>query len=415
MSKITYSLPLHNNKNLPNQNLVTDASRYNHNKKPRSGISSSGNGLSSHVRNIYTNGTTQFSLPVKYVAIQILGKGSYGTVCSARDVTAKATQNNKEPLLAIKKITNILNREILLKRAIRELKFMKFFQGHKNIVNLIDVELILEKPYDGLYCYQELIDYDLAKVIHSSVQLTEFHIRYFIYQILCGLKYIHSAGVIHRDLKPGNILCTVNGSLKICDFGLARGIEQIAVTAVQQQDITNYVATRWYRAPEIILSRKPYDKSIDMWAVGCILGEFYNRRPLFMGNDSMHQIYQVIKTLGYPPNQLLVEYGSVKAWNLINNNSFSTTEKKDWISVLPGASADAINLMDNLLCWEPDKRISVFEALDHRFVDNVRRNNDEPSCPHGIFDFEYESHLKSMDALKEYLINEISTFRANRK
>ena len=412
---MTVSLPLHNNNNLLNQNIYTGDSGNCHNKKIKSGKSSNGNALSATVRNVYINGSTQFSLPAKYAAIQILGKGSYGTVCSARDVTAMTTQSNREPLLAIKKITNIMNREILLKRAIREMKFMTFFQGHKNIVNLIDVEIILEKPYDGLYCYQELIDYDLAKVIHSSVQLTEFHIRYFTYQILCGLKYIHSAGVIHRDLKPGNILCTVNGSLKICDFGLARGIEQIEVTKFQQQDITNYVATRWYRAPEIILSRKPYDKSIDMWAVGCILGEFYNRKPLFMGNDSMHQIYQIIKILGYPPNQLLVDYGSVKAWNLINNNSFTTTEKKDWVTILPGVSADAINLIDQLLCWEPDKRISVIEALDHRFVYSVRRNNDEPSCPHGIFDFEYESRLKSMTALKEYLINEVSIFKANRK
>ncbi|SMN20364.1 similar to Saccharomyces cerevisiae YPR054W SMK1 Middle sporulation-specific mitogen-activated protein kinase (MAPK) required for production of the outer spore wall layers [Maudiozyma saulgeensis] len=411
---MTNSLPLHNNQTLLNQRPSND-DEYDRKNSTSSATTPHHGKDYIEQRNVYVNGSIQFSLPSKYAAIQVLGKGSYGTVCSAKDLTAKKTFGNKEPLLAIKKITNILSREILLKRSIRELKFMAFFQGHKNIVNLIDVELIFEKPYDGLYCYQELIDYDLSKVIHSSVQLTEFHIRYFTYQILCGLKYIHSAGVIHRDLKPGNILCTVNGCLKICDFGLARGIEQIEVTKFQQQDITNYVATRWYRAPEIILSRKPYNKSIDMWAVGCILAEFYYRKPLFMGNDSMHQIYEVIKVLGYPPSHLLVDFGSVKAWNLVNSNSFNNSEKKDWDAILPGVSIDAVNLLDQLLCWEPDKRISVIDALDHKFVDSVRRNNDEPVCPHGIFDFAYESELKSMTNLKDYLIKEISLFKINRK
>lgn len=165
-------------------------------------------------RTIYKN--ANFSISGKYEIIQVLGKGSYGVVCSAKHKLANEDQ--EQFTVAIKKITNIFYREILLKRAIREIKFMNYFKGHKHIVNLIDIEIVQDKPYDGLYCYQELIDYDLARVIHSSVQLSEFHIQHFIYQILCGVKYIHSADVIHRDLKPGNILCTVNGCLKICDF-----------------------------------------------------------------------------------------------------------------------------------------------------------------------------------------------------
>lgn len=366
-------------------------------------------------RNTYDTENVSFSLPSKYVVVQVLGKGSYGTVCSAKDVSLNYLNKNKECLIAIKKITNIFLKEILLKRAIRELKFMNFFQGHKNIVNLIDVELITEKPYDGLYCYQELIDYDLAKVIHSSVQLTEFHIKYFTYQILCGLKYIHSADVIHRDLKPGNILCTLNGCLKICDFGLARGIKQLEVTDKFQQEITNYVATRWYRAPEIILSRKSYNKAIDMWAVGCILGEFYTRKPIFMGNDSMHQIYEIINILGFPSKNLLVDFSSVKAWNLINNSTFKNIEKKIWSTVLPGISPDAIDLINRLLVWKPDMRITVSDALEHNFVKDVRSIDDESVCSHGIFDIIYEHNLKSMSELRDYLITEIQTFKKNRK
>ena len=357
----------------------------------------------------------KFSLPRRYKLIQVLGKGSYGTVCSAKDLNSR----NKNLEIAIKKISNIFTREILLKRAIRELKLMNFFKGHKNIVSLIDLELIFDKPYEGLYCYQELIDYDLAKVIHSTVQLTEFHIKYFTYQILCGLKYIHSADVVHRDLKPGNILCTLNGRLKICDFGLARGLSLAKLAngdmpRFQQQDITNYVATRWYRAPELILSRKPYSKAIDMWAVGCILGEFYARRPLFMGRDAVHQVYQIVKILGPPSRELIVQFGSLKAWNLLDRESVDPVMKRNWHRTLPSISAEAVSLLENLLVWDPLKRLVVCEALEHPFVADVRRIDDEPECPHGLFDISYEYTITSMGDLREHLIREIELFRQNR-
>ena len=150
------------------------------------------------------------------------------------------------------------------------------------IATLLDLDVVYVKPYEGLYCFQELADLDLARVLYSNVQFSEFHIQSFMYQILCGLKYIHSADVIHRDLKPGNILVTTQGTLKICDFGLARGINPVYFRN-RSAVITNYVATRWYRAPELIMSTKNYTKAVDIWAVGCILGELFGRRPLFPG------------------------------------------------------------------------------------------------------------------------------------
>ncbi|CCH58459.1 hypothetical protein TBLA_0A06670 [Henningerozyma blattae CBS 6284] len=352
----------------------------------------------------------KFSLPSRYEIVHILGKGSYGTVCSARD--------NKNPentyCIAVKKITNIFFREILLKRAIRELKFINYFKGHKNIVNLIDLELVVEKPYEGLYCYQELIDYDLAKVIHSSVYLGEFHIKFFFYQIVCGLKYIHSADVIHRDLKPGNILCTLNGCLKICDFGLARGVaSKYFNTRVSHQDITNYVATRWYRAPELILSHKTYDKSIDMWSLGCILGEFYERRPLFMGKDAMNQIFQILQVLGSPSKSLLKSFSSRYA-NSLCSDSNSNIEKQDWKKIFPNASMDAVDLLDRLLDWDPAERITINQAIEHPFFKDVRKIDDEPDCPYGSFDFTYEEKLDSMQKLREYLIVEVDNFKRER-
>lgn len=422
-----YSNSLHNHDsllNIPNQPLNTSNSK--HTKSNYNNIKNNDNDKTVQRRNYID---IKFSVPKRYEIIKLLGKGSYGIVCSARDNNIK----NGDFVLAIKKITNIFNKEILLKRAIRELKFMFYFQGHKNIVNLINVEIIFNFPFDGLYCYQELIDYDLAKVIHSNVVFTEFHIQWFTYQILCGIKYIHSADVIHRDLKPGNILCTIYGTLKICDFGLARGI------GVQHKNgqnskgsnsntlpnvvshITNYVATRWYRAPELMLSNKPYTMSIDMWAIGCILAEFYHRRPIFMGKDSIHQISEIIKYLGTPNEQLLKQFGSIRSWNLLYNVTTITKcdpsqgkYSQDWKEVFPFACHLGLNLLSKLLIWNPIERLTAKEALEHPFLNPVRRKNDEPECPHGSFDFKYELELNSMNKLREYLINEVIQYRKNR-
>ncbi|CCK71494.1 mitogen-activated protein kinase SMK1 KNAG_0H00790 [Huiozyma naganishii CBS 8797] len=354
------------------------------------------------------NNITNFSVPANYHIVQALGKGSYGIVCSARDLKGTTPYQ-----VAIKKIINIFHKEILLKRAIRELKFMHFFKGHRNIVSLIDLEIVTEKPYDGLYCYQELIEYDLAKVIHSSnVVFSEFHIKYFVYQILCGIKYIHSADVIHRDLKPGNILCTLNGCLKICDFGLARGIhaEYFAAGHSSFQNITNYVATRWYRAPELILSNKMYTKAIDMWSIGCILAEFYLRKPIFMGRDSLHQIHEIMKILGTPPKDVLIAYGSLKSINMLNTPG-PGAPAKPWGSIFPQASAEAHDLLGHLLTWKVSPRFTVEQCLEHPFVMDVRQPTEEPACPLGPFDFSYENNLRSMRDLREYLIDEVVKFR----
>ncbi|SCU93272.1 LAME_0F03224g1_1 [Lachancea meyersii CBS 8951] len=358
----------------------------------------------SEVRNIYQKGN--FSTPGSFEVLQILGKGSYGVVVSAIDKRGV----DKPFRLAIKKVTNIFQREILLKRAIRELKFLNFFRGHKNIVSLLDLEIVSEKPFDGLYCYQELVDYDLARVIHSTVQFSEFHIKHFLYQILCGLKYIHSADVIHRDLKPGNILCSISGHLKICDFGLARGVSPLfSENKSGDIHITNYVATRWYRAPELILSHKRYTKAIDVWAVGCILVEFYGRKPLFMGQDSLHQVFEILKVLGTPQPEIIVKYGSARSFEVFSSRP--DVSKTHWESLYPGSCEEAQNLMDALLDWDPDRRLKVEQILEHPFFVDVRDVGDEPICSHGPFDYSYETKFTSMQKLRETIYEEVSQFK----
>ena len=130
------------------------------------------------------------------------------------------------------------------------------------------------KSWKDVYIVSELMDTDLHYIIHSKQPLTDEHFKYFLYQILRGVHAIHTAHVLHRDLKPGNLLVNKNCDLKICDFGLARMNPDM-----EDGEMTEYVVTRWYRAPELILTRS-YDNSIDMWSVGCIMGELLTQSPL---------------------------------------------------------------------------------------------------------------------------------------
>lgn len=251
------------------------------------------------------------------------------------------------------------------------------------------------------------MDYDLARVLYSPVQFLEFHVRNFLYQILCGLKYVHSADVIHRDLKPGNILVLARGVLKICDFGLARAIHVAPRHGLQAPDpITNYVATRWYRAPELILRLSNYGKPVDMWAVGCILGELYGRQPLMPGKSSIHQLHEIVKYLGSPREKFILQSAN---WAAPANKCAPV----DWAMVYPFASSESFLVLDLLLKWDPQKRLTVEQLLKHLFFANIRDAGGEPrNCT--SFKFGREEDERDLAVLQVLLKEEVAAFQTEK-
>ncbi|KAK4514889.1 uncharacterized protein ATC70_002495 [Mucor velutinosus] len=196
-----------------------------------------------------------FQVAEKYELVKEIGQGAYGIVCAAVN-----TRNGEK--CAIKKVNKLFERPILTRRALRELKLLEHFNGHKNIIGLLDMDIVDYSDFNEIYLYQELMEADLHQIIRSGQPLTDEHYQSFIYQACCGLKYIHSANVLHRDLKPCNLLVNTKCELKICDFGLARGY--VDAKSGQEGDagfMTEYVATRYYRAPEIMLSFRSYTKA----------------------------------------------------------------------------------------------------------------------------------------------------------
>jgi serine/threonine protein kinase len=218
--------------------------------------------------------------------------------------------------VAIKRIHKAFEDVIDAKRVLREIKILKFF-SHDHIIGLIDIQKP-ENPqnYDDVYIITELMEADLHQLIYSRQKLEADHYQYFMYQILRGLLYMHSANIMHRDLKPSNILINADCDLKICDFGLSRGFGDEVDEFLKK---TAYVVTRWYRAPEVSLLNKSYNKSLDMWSVGCIFAELLQRTTLFPGDTNTNQVIMVLRIIGVPEDEDLEFIDNEHAMIFIQN------------------------------------------------------------------------------------------------
>jgi tRNA A-37 threonylcarbamoyl transferase component Bud32 len=234
----------------------------------------------------FAAGKNTFTVDTRYSLIRVAGSGAYGVVISSNDAKKKKD-------VAIKMVPQAFNDEIDAKRILREIKLLKHFK-HENVVGIIDMmppNVRNLEDYHDIYMVTDLMETDLHRIIYSKQKLSMDHVQYFAYQMLRGLKYIHSADVIHRDLKPSNLLVNSNCDLKICDFGLARGIHQAHGDGNSgTMLLTEYVVTRWYRAPEIMLACHEYAKPVDIWSVGCIFAELIQRKPYFPGDDYIDQV-----------------------------------------------------------------------------------------------------------------------------
>jgi len=222
---------------------------------------------------------------------------------------------------------------------------------------------------------------DLDRIITSRQTLTNQHHQYFLYQILRGLKYIHSASVLHRDLKPSNLLVNSNCDLAICDFGLARGFDDDA------GKLTEYVVTRWYRAPELLCETKDYDEAIDVWSVGCIFAEMLRRKPFFRGDTPQHQLETIVSVLGKPGDGALEKIQHEAARKAIFAGA--ECEPYPFASYFPrDTSPTALDLLAKMLVFDPRARISAAVALEHEYLRALHNVNDEPTADR--FDFGFE-------------------------
>eukprot|EP00049_Salpingoeca_infusionum_P023755 m.13773 g.13773 ORF g.13773 m.13773 type:complete len:535 (-) comp6011_c0_seq2:721-2325(-) len=338
-----------------------------------------------------------FSLDTRYQNLSYLGHGAYGFVVSAQDTKTQS-------MVAIKKVSPF-EFKTYCQKTYRELLLLKHF-NHENIISLRD--LYCQPSPDGLrsiYIVLELMEIDLHRLLQRD-QLSPDHICYFTYQICRGLKYIHSANVLHRDLKPSNILVNTNCDLKICDFGLSR----IADPAVDHMGIlTEYVATRWYRAPEIMLNARAYDKPVDVWSVGCIFAEMVCRRPLFPGENLLDQVNLIFNVIGTPsePNTRWISHDRARQYVL----QLQPRRPQNMCHVL-GISQNAVleDLLQKLLAFNPDHRVTIDEVLTHPYFSEYYDPSDEPVCDEP-FQFQNELDDLDKDTLRQWIYEAIWEYR----
>uniref|UniRef100_A0A8C0K496 mitogen-activated protein kinase n=1 Tax=Canis lupus dingo TaxID=286419 RepID=A0A8C0K496_CANLU len=332
---------------------------------------------------------TAWELPKTYVSPTHVGSGAYGAVCCAID-------KRSGEKVAIKKLSRPFQSEIFAKRAYRELQLLKHMQ-HENVIGLLDVFTPASslRSFHDFYLVMPFMQTDLQKIM--GMEFSEDKIQYLVYQMLKGLKYIHSAGVVHRDLKPGNLAVNEDCELKILDFGLARHADA---------EMTGYVVTRWYRAPEVILSWMHYNQTVDIWSVGCIMAEMLTGKTLFKGKDYLDQLSQILKVTGVPGAEFVQKLNDKAAKSYIQ--ALPQSPKKDFSQLFPCASpqgeswgcpsghlpssprvalpglgcevlsvAAATDLLEKMLELDVDKRLTASQALAHPFFEPFRDPEEE--------------------------------------
>ena len=307
----------------------------------------------------------------RYELIKKQGKGAYGVVYKAMDKKTKEIVALKKNFDAFQNVTDS-------KRTYREITLLQELNGHDNIIKLLNV--IKAENEKDIYLIFEFMETDLHTVIRSNI-LEPIHKQFVMYQLLKALKFIHSAGIVHRDLKPSNVLINSDACIKVCDFGLAR-----SVMSLTGKDIimTDYVATRWYRAPEVLLGSTKYNSQADMWSVGCIFGELLNGKPMFPGTSTLNQLNKILEITGKPNKEDILSIQSELAQNMLEN--INNIKQKNLKSLFP---------------FNPNKRINVLEALEHPYVADFHEqySESEIACEKPI---KLEINDKVKYTVKEY-------------
>ncbi|XP_027096925.1 mitogen-activated protein kinase 9 [Coffea arabica] len=340
---------------------------------------------------------TEYGEANQYEIQEVVGKGSYGVVAAAVD-----THTGEK--VAIKKITDVFEHVSEATRILREIKLLRLLR-HPDIVEIKHIMLPpCRREFKDIFVVFELMETDLHHVIKTNDDLTPGHFQFFLYQLLRALKYIHSANVFHRDLKPKNILANADCKLKICDFGLARASFGDTPSAVFW---TDYVATRWYRAPELCGSFfSKYTPAIDIWSIGCIYAEMLLGKPLFPGKNVVHQLDLITDLLGTPAAESIARIKNDKARRYL-----SSMRKKTPVPLsqkIPNADPLALKLLERLIAFDPRDRISAEEALADPYFYGLANVEEEPSThPISKFEFAFERRKLSKDDVRELIYREI--------
>lgn len=283
-----------------------------------------------------------------YAKVEKVGEGTYASVFLARSI-------NTGQKVAIKKIKIVSNENGMDVTAIREVKFLKEL-NHSNVIKLVDVFSSGSRS-PSLNLVLEFLDTNLEALIKDRTLIfTQADIKSWMAMLCRGLEYCHRYWVLHRDLKPNNLLISPQGELKIADFGLAREHGDPGAR------MTHQVVTRWYRPPELLLGSRAYSSAVDMWSVGCIFAELMLRVPYLPGESDADQLITIFKALGTPTDKDWPGHKSLPEYT-----AFEQYPKSNLADLFLAASPEALDFLQKMLLFDPLKRLSANQALHHAY------------------------------------------------
>ncbi|TFK24462.1 Pkinase-domain-containing protein [Coprinopsis marcescibilis] len=291
----------------------------------------------------------------RYAKLEKVGEGTYGVVYKAKD-------NNTNTIVALKKIRLEAEDEGVPSTAIREISLLKELKDD-NIVKLLDIV----HADENLYLVFEFLDVDLKRFIETGNQnrnpITPALVKKFTHQLISGLAYCHAHRILHRDLKPQNLLINKENNLKLADFGLARAF------GIPMRTYTHEVVTLWYRAPEVLLGGRHYSTSLDMWSVGCIFAEMAMQgAPLFPGDSEIDQIFKIFRIMGTPNEQIWPGVSQLPDYK----PTFPQWSRQELTKVVPALDEVGLDILKRTLTYDSAQRISAKRALLHPYFDNYQ-------------------------------------------
>ncbi|EJK48210.1 hypothetical protein THAOC_33015 [Thalassiosira oceanica] len=325
-----------------------------------------------------------------------IGSGAYGIVWKAVD-----EKNGKN--VALKKCFDCFRNQCDAQRTYRECKYLRELTGHENIVELEAV--LLAETGSDIYLSFNYMESDLSNVIKAGL-LESIHIKFIAYQLLKALKFIHSASVVHRDLKPANVLIDTSCRIKVADFGLSRSIPEDNLPG-NDIILTDYISTRWYRPPEVLVGSRHYSFSVDLFSVGCIIAEMFRTQPLMQGSSSMDQLERIFELCGNPRATDIQSWRSPSALNIVDLVNAKRSVRLD--ELCPNLPKEAKKLVEQLLSLDPTRRGTAASGLEHEYLEAFHDPSKERVYPHGPVDIGIDDGKKlTPDAYRQALYSEFT-------
>lgn len=287
----------------------------------------------------------------RYERMEKLGEGTYGVVYKGRDIRTKR-------FVALKNIRLDNGEDGMPGTSIREIALLRELR-HQNVVSLLDI-LCNGKH---LVLVFEFLEQDLKKHLDAlkGRMLDAMLVKSYLYQLVKGIAYCHGHRVLHRDLKPQNLLLDRMGNLKLADFGLARAF------GIPMRAYTHEIVTLWYRAPEVLLGNPMYSCAVDIWSIGCIFAEMVHKKPLFPGDCEIDTVFKIFGLLGTPTEETMSGISKMPEWR----STFPNFRPKPLQQALPEMDPLGLDLFEKMMPYEPSKRISAKAALLHPYFDDL--------------------------------------------